>query len=442
MDPLARSPALNPASTPFFPGGMRVGENEGSSPILGFKLQSSREQPYSVSTSSLSASPSDFRSIGLTPSPPQEDRGRILEQGTQFRAPSEGSRQSPAISQGDGANGHGNGYIKQSGQSMRDASISGDTESMPDGEDTPGPGHPNGQVIPNTSFYNNFLRGRDRLDTPPVTLDTASLRSTMLHPSFISSSPASSLDSGSQLASSADLSTSFEIQLKNSPFIHDMLDRITRCEYATREIQRDLGDVHRKLDILVERALGTLNAPPEFKDPFAPSHGASTPSFNGPRASMSNNIAPNQVAPSDDITSISSRLNTLTTSVGQLLALQTQQLQTQQLQAAAATNGGLQNGQVLGTSLQPGDLSPAQTLSQTMMSNPSLLGHGLPSRPDMRQGPRMPNNPVRTWSAGTLDLNLRASEPSVGPLARQDALFRDKRRSVTGFLRRDSAGVR
>ncbi|KAF9058116.1 P-loop containing nucleoside triphosphate hydrolase protein [Panaeolus papilionaceus] len=45
---------------------------------------------------------------------------------------------------------------------------------------------------------------------------------------------------------------------------------------------------------------------------------------------------------------------------------------------------------------------------------------------------------MRTWSAGNLDLpTLRANDQAM----RQEALLRDKRRSVSGLLRRDSAGV-
>ncbi|OSX60355.1 hypothetical protein POSPLADRAFT_1171425 [Postia placenta MAD-698-R-SB12] len=42
---------------------------------------------------------------------------------------------------------------------------------------------------------------------------------------------------------------------------------------------------------------------------------------------------------------------------------------------------------------------------------------------------------MRTWSAGNLDIPLRGSD------GRQDSIFRDKRRSVSGLLRRDSTGV-
>ncbi|PCH41386.1 nucleoside triphosphate hydrolase protein [Wolfiporia cocos MD-104 SS10] len=46
---------------------------------------------------------------------------------------------------------------------------------------------------------------------------------------------------------------------------------------------------------------------------------------------------------------------------------------------------------------------------------------------------------MRTWSVGNLELPLRANDSPPGPIGRQDSIFRDKRRSVSGLLRRDSA---
>jgi hypothetical protein len=246
-----------------------------------------------------------------------------------------------------------------------------------------------------------------------------------------------------------------EAQLKALPLIHDILDRLVRCEYSTREIQRDLGDVHRKVNLLVERSLdannnATISSQPEFKDPFAPSTNANSKSFNSPalnvpRGSMGG-IAPNQVSSSDDIGQISQRLNTLTTSVGQLLALQTQQ-------HIQSTNSGLSNGQMGSNNhgnnhgnnqQQLQDLAPNQMLSPPLQ--PGMLGHGLPNRPDMRGPPaRGSNPPMRTWSAGNLDLPMRPSES--GSLGRSNDIL-NKRRSITGgpaggtgLTRRESAGV-
>lgn len=150
-------------------------------------------------------------------------------------------------------------------------------------------------------------------------------------------------------------------------------------------------------------------------------------------------IAPNQISSSDDIGQISQRLNTLTTSVGQLLALQTQQ-------HIQSTNSSFSNGQMGGNNQhQQQDLAPNQMLSPP--SQPGLMGHGLPNRPDMRGPPvRTSNPPIRTWSAGNLDLPMRPSDS--GSLGRSNDIL-NKRRSVTGgaisgagLMRRDSAGVR
>jgi translation initiation factor 4A len=239
------------------------------------------------------------------------------------------------------------------------------------------------------------------------------------------------LDSGSQFAPSTDHLQGLESQLKASPIIHDILDRLVRCEYSTREIQRDLSDVHRKVDLLVERSFGVVSRP-EFKDPFATpavlTHNVLT-SLNGPRQSVSGgSVAPNQPAPSDDITQISQRLNTLTTSVGQLLALQTQQ-------HIQSTNAGISNNHIISPS-QLADLVPNQLAP--IPPHASILAHGLPNRPDLRPSPRAPNPPMRTWSAGAIDLPIRP--PDTG-FNRHESLLRDKRRSASGMARRESAGV-
>jgi hypothetical protein len=426
---MARSAALNPASTPFFPGGIRASDDEGSG--LGFGHHAFQEQDRN-SMSSLSISPSEYRSVRSSPSPPQDDRDSEHDLRHQpSPGPDGGSRPSPTFRQPD-AN---RPYPAIETRVAREASILGTLDVLPEGEDnqdTPVPAPTdNGTHTPSSSFFSTQQRGRERLSTPPVAVyhGGSSFNATG---AFTSSSPVSSLDSGSQFAPSNDQTQSFEAQLKASPMIHDILDRLVRCEYSTREIQRDLGDVHRKVTLLVERSLG-VSVQPEFKDPFAPNvngQSFSSPSLNGPRPSIGN-IAPNQPTPSDDITTISQRLNTLTTSVGQLLALQTQHIQ--------STTSGLPNNSIMGSNTPQGDLAPNQMMSPPVISNTSMLGHGLPNRPDLRPSPRAPNPPMRTWSAGALDLPMRPSDSSIG---RQDAVLRDKRRSVSGLLRRDSSGVR
>ncbi|KAI0269263.1 hypothetical protein BC834DRAFT_820452 [Gloeopeniophorella convolvens] len=244
-----------------------------------------------------------------------------------------------------------------------------------------------------------------------------------------SSSPVSSLGSGGQFAAHVDYSPSFEAQLKASPIINDILERLVRCEISTREIHRNLNDVHRKVDILVERSMG-FSSQPEFKDPFAPassSIGAAPLGIS--RLSISGSLAPNQQS-ADDMTQISQRLNTLTSSVGQLLALQTQQ----HMQNAGPTLGANQIGSI-GASQ---DIPPNQLLAPSLPLAGGALGHGLPNRPDLRPS-RTPNPPMRTWSAGSLDLPVRPSD-NLTVLRGSDAMLRDKRRSVTGLVRRDSAG--
>ncbi|RDB22594.1 ATP-dependent RNA helicase eIF4A [Hypsizygus marmoreus] len=424
---MARSMALNPASMPFFPGGLRGIDDGGNG--LGFRHSTFREQDRS-SMSSLSISPSEYRSARSSPSPPSETRE------TPMAKPSpesmERSRESPAIRQLDTGRPHPLAETRVA----REGSMVGSLGTLPEGDDnqeTPGPtSGGSGTHTPGASFFSLLQqRSRERMATPPV---TTTQNGSPFYGVPTSSSPVSSLDSGSHFASSVDQPPqSFEAQLQGSPMIQDILTRLVQCEYATREIQRDLSDVHRKVNLLVERSVG-VNSKPEFKDPFAPStangHGFSSPPLNVPRPSMGN-IAPHQPVPSDDISTISQRLNTLTSSVGQLLAIQTQQIQ--------STNPDIRNNSIIGLNHHHGDIAPNQTIPTPTISNPAALGHGLPHRSEQRSSIRHPNPPMRTWSAGTLDLPpIRSSDPNIG---RQPDPGRDKRRSVTGLLRRESTGV-
>lgn len=302
-----------------------------------------------------------------------------------------------------------------------------------DTDDTPGTANATNYQV---QFFANMPgRMRDRLNTPPAAVDitsrTSSFNSVPAH--VISSSPASSLDSGSVFASSVDLSSSFEAQLRSSPFMRELLDRIAQHELTTREMQRDLGDVHRKLDILVRSIAAP--GPPEFRNPFASS---ASPSFSGPtlngmngsRASIVGNIAPNQAAPPEDMSLLSNRLSSLSTSVDHLLAMQTQQMQ---------GSPGMQTPLISAPiAQQPEFIGRNHSLANALPG----LNHALLNRQEMRATPRIPGPPMRTWSTGNLDIPLRTTDSPTGSLGRADTGYRDKRRSVTSLLRRDSVVVR
>ena len=305
-------------------------------------------------------------------------------------------------------------------------------ETIPDTEDGPSLAHingSNGSLIPN-ALYTTVMSRSGRLNTPPVAVEPNTRSSSFNNIPLMSSSPASSLDSGSMFASSVDLTGSLENQLKYSPTFNDVLDRLGRLENTTRDIQHQLSDVDRKVKVLLERYINT-NAAPEFSNPFAtnPSQSFSA----APRVSIIGNIAPNQVAPADDITEISQRLNSLTSSVDQLVALSA----AQKMQMGG---GSFSGSQMLGPTAQMGEFNAR--MFPAGVANANALGHGLPgSRGDIRPTQRMPNAPMRTWSAGTLDIpQPRASESGPSLLGRPD-IFRDKRRSVSALSRRDSAGV-
>ncbi|KAJ4466533.1 hypothetical protein J3R30DRAFT_3311044 [Lentinula aciculospora] len=415
---MARSATLNPASMPFFPGNRSTDDD--SLPTLGLAHRRSfQRHDQDLSSSSVSISPTEYRSVKSSPSPTNaDDMSRNTAGRPSPPLANDVSRSSPTVRQID-AN---RSYSGIETRLHRESSMLGSLEALPEGEDvqpTPGPAlELSSRGLASLGFF-NLQQSKESLPTPtpPVAISRSNHASYgSVGGGFTSSSPASSLDSSSHFAPSVDLQTqSFEAQLKASPMIHDLLDRLVRCEFSTREIQRDLGDMHHKVNLLVERTLGA-NSQPEFKNPFASNN---TPTFS-PRPSITN-IAPNQSAPADDISTISQRLNTLTSSVGQLLVLQTQQIQT-------ASN-------ITGLPLMSTG-NAALEANPTLASSPAMLGHGIPS---LRPSPRLPNPPMRTWSTGTLDLPVRGADMNGG---RSDGQMRgDKRRSVSGLLRRDSSSM-
>jgi hypothetical protein len=136
-------------------------------------------------------------------------------------------------------------------------------------------------------------------------------------------------------------SDGFDAQAKASPFINDLLDRLLRCEYSTKEIQRELGDVTRKLNWLIERS-NTAGQSPQ------------TPAGTA-----------------DDVRTLTQRVNTLTTSVGQLLALQTQ-AHMQNINGASS---------IAGVGVIPNGSNNPITALNAILSNPlpAINGSGMQS---------------------------------------------------------------
>ena len=442
---MMRSPGLNPSSTPFFPGGTAIGKDEGGS---GFRQATHRTDPDRASTasSSLSISPSDFRSIRSSPSPPQEDtNGGDKDSPTAFRrsptSSAEGSRGSLFIH----AHEAGRSYPNVETRNGREQSLAASLEFGAYSETETDSGITTGGTRQaRESFFpaGILASARERLATPPVSNDSDAFRSTIVtsnvHPPN-ASSPSSSLDSAGFSNAVMD-QLSFDAQLKVSPLINDIVKRLIRYESNLSEIKRNLDEVNRKVDSLLDQS--TAGHAPEFNDPFAPGNVAT---LNGSRPSLalaphqlpSNSIAPNQIlnqngpAP-DEVGQISQRLNALTSSVGQLLALQTQQIQ--------ATSASLPSASSL-SGISP-DVITTQPIGPSLSQH--MLGNGLPStRSELRSSPRHPSQPMRTWSAGSLDLPSRGSVDSsvTTTTTRQETLLRDKRRSTVALLRRDSAGV-
>lgn len=419
---MAKSAALNPTSMPFFPGGMRSVDDDGG-PTMAFASPTGNHDQDRIS---LSISPTDYRSLRSSPIPSFNSDAPNGSQnaGIRFQQSPPGPdwmQESPTPRSFDSDKA----FLPHETRLVRESSLSSSVDTFSSAEDR----------FSNAKSDEGFM---PRTGTPLLRQGSAmNIRNTSrspypAHVVVTSSSPVSSLDSGSQPASSIEHSSGFEAQLRSSPLINEMMDRLARSEMTSKEIQREVSDLHVKMDFLVERILNQATqspaqplSQPEFKNPFAPS----TPSIplNGSRPSIS--LAPNQ--PSDDITQISQRLTTLTSSVGQLLALQTQQ-------HMQANNAGLGGGPLSALSPSQIDIAPNQMLPPA--SN-AIIGHGLPNRPDLRGPSRTPNPPARTWSAGSLDLPVRPPD-GAGSLGRPDSLLRDKRRSVSNLMRRDSAGVR
>ena len=418
---MAKSAALNPASMPFFPGGSRTSDEDDRLSIP-FSVSGVHEQDRAF-MSSISLSPSDRPSVKSSPSPSSEGPDNAHDTRAHFdklTSATDWIRRSSIVRPMDATKQ----FPPFESVVAREPSISSSLDAVSAIEEPAYSPSENGSSLP--------------VSGPPPTLRQSTSSSVGIQNRsrspfsnslvIASSSPVSSLGSGGQFTSNMDYSSSFEAQLRSSPVINDILERLARCEISTREIHRNLNDVHRKVDILLDRSMG-FTSQPEFKDPFAPA--SSSSSISGPpsgmsRLSISGNLAPNQ-QPSDDIIQISQRLNTLTSSVGQLLALQTQQ-HMQGVGPTLATIGPSQ------------DIPPNQLLTPPLPLSGNVLGHTLPNRPEIRAS-RTPNPPMRTWSAGSLDLPVVRPSDNLSALRGSDALLRDKRRSVSGLVRRDSAGV-
>ncbi|KAI5124734.1 hypothetical protein M0805_005369 [Coniferiporia weirii] len=449
---MARSPALNPASVPFFPSalGTDSADSAGVGAGLGFRTPSGAHA-LQQSGSSISFSSSDFRSANSSPlgSAPTTDSGDgIVQSGSRSGSP-KSSMFGQQADEKEKVTSFASATQSRSMRSFQDDGIVvAHNNGALDGEETPGPRaihqwvmraqaptNPGRDVVDFATSMNNLSQEQHGISPPMHAPNKTAMHSTApsFNIPFKSTSPVSSTDSASIVTSSFDYSSiSFEAQIKSSPTIRDLMERLARCEFSNREIQRELAEVHSKVNLLVERSLGPIHSEPEFKNPFAPSSAVSrslTPSGGlGPLQMTPPRATP---AKPDDLSQLSHRINSLTSSVGQLLALQTQQ----------HMNGAHQNfpqppahgPPQLGLDIAPNQTAPPQSVSQS-----ALLGHGLPNRPDLRPSPRVPNPPMRTWSAGTLELPVRPTDSNMG---RPDSILRDKRRSVVGLMRRDSAGI-
>jgi hypothetical protein len=246
--------------------------------------------------------------------------------------------------------------------------------------------------IGNDHFVSSGLSG------PPV-INTSNI----IHDSVLPSSPVSSVSNPSAT------DRSFDAQIKSHPFLHDILDRVIRTEYAQRDLARELGALTSKINFLVERF--------EHADPRRSFSGSPIPgNLMGNNNNMS--ISPLGALPNiggREDRDINKRLDALTNHVEQILINQQNHV--------SPNNGPFPNN---------GPVSPGG-FDGPNMNMGGLASLGPPPRPHSRNPPP----PVRTWSAGSLDMPLR-QDPHLG---RPD-LLNQKRRSIVGNMnRRDSTAV-
>jgi translation initiation factor 4A len=230
-----------------------------------------------------------------------------------------------------------------------------------------------------------------------------------------------------------DHNQTLDSQIKTSPFLHDILDRVIRTEYAQRDLSRELGVLTNKINFLVER-LEHADARRSFSASPIPgivNHNMAISPLGGGNGIHRDSISGNGGREDGDI---SKRLDALTSSVQQILMIQ------QHGHNSNGNNGSHHHPPFHGN----GPLSPPGGVlgpsgfdgmpSNMNMGNGSGIMGGPPNRPHSRNPPP----PVRTWSAGSLDMPLRGDAHLSRP-----ELLNQKRRSVVGNLnRRDSAAVR
>ncbi|KAF8322273.1 hypothetical protein DL93DRAFT_2163107 [Clavulina sp. PMI_390] len=233
---------------------------------------------------------------------------------------------------------------------------------------------------------------------------------------------------------------SFDAQLKASPLFNMWAERLMRLELSTKDIRREVGDLQQKIAIL-ERVVA-----------------------DGGRA------GPHQSpGVQEELRMLTQRVNAVTSSLGQLLTLQTQnQLQNLALGSSSGPNRGAeplqplpgntfsgagQHGVGMGNQNSANSVTPQGSLGSLGAGQPLASmspSHILPNRPDANLNqpgqrnqlpPRAPSllplgGPPRTWSVGNAEMmGRRDSEVGLG---QANPMLRDKRKMSLAVGRRDS----
>ncbi|KAG8712073.1 hypothetical protein FRC11_001099 [Ceratobasidium sp. 423] len=386
---------LNPASLPFFPGGIDDPGIIGQSPSLSVRTPGPAASPApstastgpntapSSATATTGPLPAATNPLAALPSASQltPGLGAVGSPYSPYSPYGPGRQGSLALSSGSTSpprllrTGSGLGEPQYASPITRSRSTSRENSIDP----APTNGQPTEVLTPTaksgsvssssppqdylSANFGQYSIQNTRSDERPLNNLAVTFRAETI-------SPASSVRSiGPEAAS-------FDAHAKASPFLNDILDRLIRCEYANRDIHEELRRIADNVAFLVER-----------RDPSL--------------------VNPHAQSQSDELKQLNQRVSALTASVSQLMAIQTQS----HLQSMNA-----------GFSGAPSPVTPQLNLLD-------------PPQPHMnRQPPRGPM-PARTWSSGSIDPTGRGLAP--------DSAIRgpDKRRSVTSLIRRDSASA-
>ena len=205
------------------------------------------------------------------------------------------------------------------------------------------------------------------------------------------------------------------------PTLRNLFDKMLLFEATALELQKDLRDVHKRLDLLLDARATTVDAHPQFQETFVSntsspfSLSGETPS--GLRGSTICNIAPNQES-LFRMSTISQRLSPLTAPMDRPV-----QLSTPRRNPTAPLM--ITNGQTSVENIQ-------NRMLPSISVPPATLVNGCC---DVCANPHSSGAPTCTCSTGSLDILLHVTENGMHGRGRPNSP-----QAVSNF-RRNSSGV-